>query len=892
MIIYQLATGALGLIVVALLAYVVYLRFRKSPFTRERFAFVAMWAHVVAISVFIPTIAGPEAPWVVAANLAAESLGLQYRAPEAGFSDKTLCAFLLIGLMIWTQKTFGNWKGPKSTYQSEHDNSHENPSIIRDGLWETKRVLCRQPPPPLFDDANVWKFGKAFYPVEPLAWRHRARELISLRRPSFHFDADHDWHEAHTMWIGENVRNGAQVGLLCVDAMTALAEAMPALSYLKSVGHDRNAELFIVGRDHAPPSGSLEYLTVTCFSEANIYEGLVDFEDYFRAIETRVKKMPLPDSELTIRDVYVPSQLCNGDDVISEDLCEYLRAWLTEPGERHLAILGGYGQGKSTGALMFTYDLIQRIRVGEIWRVPVFIELRGKSPATLTPLELMGTWASLYGIDPRAMLRLLEAGRLVIILDAFDEMAEAGTAEARVAHFTSLWKLCYPSAKLVFTGRQHFLLDDKELKAALGVDQAVAAGPYCQALTIPLFDISRIASSLRAAPEQIRDGILALAQRESRFFDVIARPSLLHAVTRIWRDPAFVENMDMITSGIVLRLFIRHSYKRQSEKLRRAQNFMTLAENEREYFMLGIAAYMAHKNRPNQIRRDEFEAIVTRLYNSIPEIAPNFSLISGAVSHRPLRLRMNGDPAFMEKIITDVRTYGIIEIDPSRLETLRFSHKSFYETLLAEFLSMLFSQGQSPACRAISFATGARINDALNVPQSIIICSEILMSDNRLSSSSSPTDVLCRISKQKYAHIIIFNRLNMALTSYFIASRPRYRLFLIGVSVSACGQLLSTAETLINFLSNFPDYLSLFYYTLICAMYGIGFMCYLITLGSSLFRISKLSYASAKLCVFLCCCERAGIDKDRVRKFLLVRELSDIAGSLETSILIATLGPY
>lgn len=55
--------------------------------------------------------------------------------------------------------------------------------------------------------------------------------------------------------------------------------------------------------------------------------------------------------------------------IASEDLCDYLRIWLDEPGDRQLAILGGYGQGKSTGAMMFTYQMIQRLRPDQPSRI-------------------------------------------------------------------------------------------------------------------------------------------------------------------------------------------------------------------------------------------------------------------------------------------------------------------------------------------------------------------------------------------------------------------------------------------------------------------------------------------------------------------------------------------
>jgi hypothetical protein len=58
-----------------------------------------------------------------------------------------------------------------------------------------------------------------------------------------------------------------------------------------------------------------------------------------------------------------------------------------------------------------------------------------------------------------------------VILEGFDEMALAGDAQARFAHFRTLWGFSYPRSKVLFTGRPNYFLDDKELKSALNIER-------------------------------------------------------------------------------------------------------------------------------------------------------------------------------------------------------------------------------------------------------------------------------------------------------------------------------------------------------------------------------------------------------------------------------------
>ena len=102
---------------------------------------------------------------------------------------------------------------------------------------------------------------------------------------------------------------------------------------------------------------------------------------------------------------------------------------------------------------------------------------RGKSPATLQPIELLGAWAAQRGLNPQALMKLLIAGRLILIFKGFDEMAEVGDTEARLKHFRNLWRFCYPGSKLAFTGRPNLLLDQQERRAALGIDESSGSGP-------------------------------------------------------------------------------------------------------------------------------------------------------------------------------------------------------------------------------------------------------------------------------------------------------------------------------------------------------------------------------------------------------------------------------
>ncbi|MBC7953235.1 MAG: NACHT domain-containing protein [Rhodospirillaceae bacterium] len=732
--ILQAAILVLLAVIIVLALYVAYLLIRRNMFTRERYAFAALWGNSTAFVAVLVSVMAPEPIWQSAMNIFAELSALSYRSPPATASDKILAVVLYCIFNYSTWQLFRHWPGARSERQEEQDQRQERPSLIREGIYETARLVSRRPSAPLAKGHRYKGVSRISPPTESLAWRERARELAELLRQDLRYEESNNWHADHSMWVGQHRHTGSLIGVWCVEEFHDALQAETRVMYLKALaGSGGTCELMILAQDKCSGSLTIDGVNVNTFTEQEALDKIVDFTDYFRHIAGRVENECLPDSDLTIDDVYVPSQVRLGpsrkDAVVAEDLVSYLEEWHDESGQRQLAVLGTYGQGKSTSMMVFARDAVRRIKAGERVRIPIFIELRGKSPATLTSLELLAHWTSLYGIDPRAMLILLKSGRLTIILDGFDEMAESGTAEARVAHFTSLWQLCYPRAKIVFTGRPHFLLDDAEIKAALGVGEPDGSGAYCEAIHLAPFDRARVISSLRNVTEATKEGILALADRSGRFQDIVTRPSLLYAVTRIWNLPEVQSHHDNLNSAGILSLFIKHSYRRQSEKQRDQRSFMAMTEAERAYFMLGVAAYMAHNGESNQITKAELETVVGRLYQNIPNSLPAETLaLPGDTPRASLKERMSDDGDALEKIITNVRTYGILESDPSRQGTYRFGHKSFFEVLFSQYLKECLFAPTAKMTGAIKLSTGAAFSDYVNVPFSLKMTYELTAS--------------------------------------------------------------------------------------------------------------------------------------------------------------------
>jgi hypothetical protein len=458
---------------------------RPDRHFREEFAAFG----VLSILFLIPTVLGSLLtgimPWGLVSQLVTRLGGGVYTPPRSSVESYLLLGLLAITFTAAIRASYDRWGGKKSVAQYQAEQKGETIGLRSAGLRELRRMLSRSAPLQSSKRTRAIDYVSQLEPVtDTLAWSELAKELLRLSSSIYSFDSAKDWHDRPGCWLGSNVMTGDVVCLFPAQYDASAHEIGKVIVYADKIAakQDRRVEEVVVAvrSETVTPVTEWNGRPIRFETESTLLDSLVSFRDYENEIRRRVRNSLLPDSQFAIDDVYVPSQFFVQDEQHLQDNVEqYLREWIDEPGRRQLGLLGEYGQGKSTAALMLTYHLL--CEENEYKRIPLLIELRGRSPRNQTPLGLLGDWASQYRMDPQALMRLLIAGRLVLIFEGFDEMALIGDAEMRLQHFSTLWKFSFPESKILITGRPNFFLDEKEMKAALGIGKPIADRAYCEA---------------------------------------------------------------------------------------------------------------------------------------------------------------------------------------------------------------------------------------------------------------------------------------------------------------------------------------------------------------------------------------------------------------------------
>lgn len=691
----------------------------STRFFREQLAACVVVAILMnLVSLFLATILNLT-PWRVIQTYIGIGSARGLSASAVSLGEYIPWVFALYILYLKSQRTYETWRGYLSTRQFDAKERGESFSLVPDGFdylhyrldggeaLEAKSEYITKSAPPRLEITN-----------DNSTWAEQARQLVLLANRELRIDSEKGWIPSVRCWLGTNLDCNESVVLVPRNKMISPEDSSRVIEYLKTYKSDlvlRIGEIILVLEEE--PTEELVCMESfparqKCIKKTELLDKLIDFSDYFRDIRTRAALTKFPETDLSLCDVYVPSQVADLEGKTQgEDLRQFITTWVNENSLRQACVLGEYGQGKSTSMLMFAHDCISggfpRVR-----RVPILIELRGMSPRNLTPLQLLGSWGAKYNINPQALMRLNIEGKLLIIFEGFDEMELSGDTEKRLSHFKALWQFCYPKAKILLTGRPNFFLDDLEMRRSLGIDIPSLHRPYCEVMRLLPFDLESIRSAVDRYDKNLSGQIVSAAESNERFRDIVSRPSLLHYVVHLWKRENLGDRVEELTSAEVIELFLWHCFTRQGKKEGDFGGFSALTATEREYFMCGIACYMASRRLSNQISGSE----VRQLVNDLIEHAPlQLSRPSTAMTNEttePLRSRVAENSGILEHIQTDVRTCGVLVDDPAAPGVFRFGHKSFMEYLVAQTLFGVVCRDSYPQESVLMITTGLSLDRA------------------------------------------------------------------------------------------------------------------------------------------------------------------------------------
>lgn len=712
--------GALLLILLMTLLGWLYLLWYRRKFTRERFAFFLLTNYTSIVVLFFNYVLAPDYLATAINYVLVEILhGKELQLERPDFVVIIAVSIIIISYFKTTFNIFRNWNGGKSVEEIENTYGNRNASLFINSLHFISNHKSRE----LGIEENKDIEGTVSYEqmeVENLVWHIQAAELLRLKDTQYKIDIDKDWYSQENCYITNYGSNGQIVAILCSNKIVSDAKILSFLKFVKGQTKERDNIRYILAiQDNiGHQERHIDGYTIEIITENYLYETIIDFEDYKRDIVHRFAENEIYQGYgLTINDIYVEPQ-CTVYDVVQrkrecvDSIENYIAEWMNDNSQhKQLALLGEYGQGKSVLSLRLAYQILTGKIKSE--RIPIIIELRGRYVKQYGDTkEILYSWANRYNIQPKALMKLHYAGRLLLIFEGFDELDLIGGEEIRKEHFRKLWEYSIPKSKIIITGRPNYFMDDKEMTTLLRLSQQRAdSSKYCETIHLEPFKREQIYVAMRSIKKNVKDEILNVYDNEAKnssFCDLVSRPSLLFLTGLIWEKEQLASKISNINSAEVIRAFLTYSYKRQDEK----SGNSIMNSDERAYFMQGIAvAIVSRHGYTNQIGRKELEDIVGRLFRSFPD---EITYQSGSANKRLLKNRLD-ESHLLQAINTDIRSCGVLVKDYSSEDTFCFAHKSFLETLIAEFTAESFVMEKEKSGKFLNFKKVLTISNTLRV---------------------------------------------------------------------------------------------------------------------------------------------------------------------------------
>lgn len=245
------------------------------------------------------------------------------------------------------------------------------------------------------------------------------------------------------------------------------------------------------------------------------FDELVDqkanFDKYFLWLEDEFKRRGL--------DKFYVDISCTKDDMdpetgeklgtsYYESVDDYIGQWLDDPSAEHISILGEFGTGKTWFSLKYAYEALQSYKAAKSAgrqrpRLPLLIQLRD-----FRSMEVETLFSDFFfrkfeiGLPGySAYKQLNRMGKLLLIFDGFDEMADRTNRQKQIDNFWALIRAVGPGAKALLTCRaEHFEFAKAAVKTLRGEETPTFSPDPHILLSPPRFEI---VSLEKLSPTQI-----------------------------------------------------------------------------------------------------------------------------------------------------------------------------------------------------------------------------------------------------------------------------------------------------------------------------------------------------------------------------------------------------
>lgn len=309
--------------------------------------------------------------------------------------------------------------------------------------------------------------------------------------------------------------------------------------------------------------------------------------------------------------------------------------------------------------------------------IPIIFNLREFRASTSLQQLITDTLLNRYGVDLksfRAFERMCAGGRVVIILDGFDEMTERSDRKTIVDAFHQVYLLAALDAKVILTCRSKFFRSHADLVSLLeNFSIALTAPPDAEPLRISFERLASVVTVERLGREQIRrfverrfpddvDEILATIDSIHDLTDLSTRPVLLDMI--LTTLPALAERKKKVNSAAL--------YEHYTDRWTRRDDWRVVTPLETRQEFANTLAWLMHSSGLQEIDSIALGRLLVETIGAVTRSAEDLELFKN-----------------------DIQTCSFL-VRAAAGGTFRFAHRSFLEFFVARKLIHMLGAGRLP----------------------------------------------------------------------------------------------------------------------------------------------------------------------------------------------------
>jgi predicted NACHT family NTPase len=348
---------------------------------------------------------------------------------------------------------------------------------------------------------------------------------------------------------------------------------------------------------------------LSCMTFDELIDQDADFEPYLKWLEAEVIKRGIDRKYVSLacdkEEIDPVTQLATSSYGEAEGWIEgYIKQWLSDDSKEHVSILGEFGTGKTWFSFHYAWDCLRAYKEAkeqglERPRLPLVIALRDYNKALKVESVLSDLFFNKHDIRLNSSVFdcLNQMGKLVIIFDGFDEMADKVDRQKMINNFWELARVVCPGSKVILTSRTEHFPHDRESRQLLNAELESSTAKL--KWESPRFELLELAKFNEA---QIRQVLTNEAEEKGLSTDIVekvmVRAELLDLARRPVMTELIIEAMPEIEAGKPVdmsRIYYYAIVRKMDRDIKAERTFTSLAD--KLYFLCEIAWEMLSTER-------------------------------------------------------------------------------------------------------------------------------------------------------------------------------------------------------------------------------------------------------------------------------------------------------